>query len=96
MQRIDKLHMEFTLEADFCMKARRTASRRNSGVALFPFPLEHLLVPQLVLSTFSGQVHLGHVRQKWDPVLPKDRFWAGFSENPVERPQFGPDGFSGK
>ena len=57
MHRIDKLHMEFTLEADFCMKARRTASRRNSGVGLFPFPIEHLLVPQLVLSTFTGQVH---------------------------------------
>lgn len=34
----------------------RTASRRNSGVDLFPFPIENLLVPQLVLSIFSGQV----------------------------------------
>ncbi|PTM99683.1 hypothetical protein C8N32_1411, partial [Rhodovulum imhoffii] len=31
-------------------------SRRNSGVGLFPFPIEHLLVPQLVLSTSFGQV----------------------------------------
>ena len=38
------------------VSARRTASRRNSGVGLFPFPIEHLLVPQLVLSTFLGQV----------------------------------------
>ncbi|MCV2866899.1 HNH endonuclease family protein, partial [Defluviimonas sp. WL0075] len=38
------------------VSANRTASRRNSGVGLFPFPIEHLLVPQLVLSTFSGQV----------------------------------------
>ena len=38
------------------VSASRTASRRNSGVGLFPFPIEHLLVPQLVLSTFSGQV----------------------------------------
>lgn len=29
-----------------------TASRRNSGVGFFPRPLEHHLVPQLVLSTF--------------------------------------------
>ena len=34
----------------------RTASRRNSGVGLFPRPIEHLLVPQLVLSTKPGQV----------------------------------------
>ena len=33
-----------------------TASRRNSGVGLFPFPIEHLLVPRLVLSTFPGPV----------------------------------------
>lgn len=39
------------------VSASRTASRRNSGVGLFPFPIEHLLVPQLVLSTFTGQVH---------------------------------------
>ena len=39
------------------VSASRTASRRNSGVGLFPFPIEHLLVPQLVLSTFFGQVH---------------------------------------
>ena len=32
----------------------RTASCRNFGVSLFPFPIEHLLVPQLVLSIFPG------------------------------------------
>lgn len=31
----------------------------HSGVGLFPFPMEHLLVPQLVLSTFSGEVQSG-------------------------------------
>ncbi|WP_237685101.1 hypothetical protein, partial [Szabonella alba] len=41
------------------VSASRTASRRNSGVGLFPFPIEHLLVPQLVLSTFAGQVQWG-------------------------------------
>ncbi len=40
------------------VSASRTASRRNSGVGLFPFPIEHLLLPQLVLSTFSGQVQI--------------------------------------
>ena len=40
------------------VSASRTASRRNSGVGLFPFPIEHLLVPQSVLSAFSGQVQL--------------------------------------
>jgi len=38
------------------VSAGRTASRRNSGVGLFPFSIEHLLVPRLVLSTFPGQV----------------------------------------
>ena len=41
------------------VSASRTASRRNSGVGRFPFPIEHLLVPQLLLSTFSGQVQSG-------------------------------------
>jgi hypothetical protein len=45
------------------VSASRTASRRNSGVGLFPFPIEHLLVPQLVLSTFPGQVHGPHVEE---------------------------------
>ena len=43
------------------VSASRTASRRNSGVGLFPFPIEHLLVPQLVLSTFSGQVQASNL-----------------------------------
>lgn len=38
------------------ISASRAASRRNPGVCLFPFPIEHLLLPQLVLSTFPGQV----------------------------------------
>lgn len=39
------------------VSASRTASRRNSGVGRFPCDIEHLLVPQLVLSTFPGHVH---------------------------------------
>lgn len=34
----------------------RTASRRNAGVGLFPFPIKRLLLPQWVLSNFSGRV----------------------------------------
>lgn len=34
------------------VSASRTASRRNSGVGLFLFPIEHALVPDLVLSIF--------------------------------------------
>ena len=40
------------------VSASRTASRRNSSVGLFPFPIEHRLVPQLLLSTKTGQVQL--------------------------------------
>ena len=39
--------------------ASRTALRRNSGVGLFPFLIEHFLASQLVLCTFSGAVHSG-------------------------------------
>ncbi|MCB2117150.1 MAG: hypothetical protein KDE00_12845 [Rhodobacteraceae bacterium] len=49
--------------------ASRTASRRNSGVGLFPFPIEHLLVPQLVLSTFQGKSEFLPA----DQPLPPDR-----------------------
>ncbi|SDM12969.1 DDE domain-containing protein [Aliiruegeria lutimaris] len=44
--------------------------RRNSGVGLFPFPIEHLLVPQLVLSTFSGQVQT--IPPLHGPILLRD------------------------
>jgi len=40
------------------VSASRTASRRNSGVGLFPFLIEHRPVLKLVLSTKAGQVHL--------------------------------------
>lgn len=49
------------------VSARRTASRRNSGVGLFAFPMEHLLVPQLVLATFSGQVHAHPAGNQYSP-----------------------------
>ena len=39
------------------VSASRNASRRNFGVGLFRFPIEHRLVPQLLLSTCSAQVH---------------------------------------
>lgn len=41
------------------VSANRTASRRNSCVGVFPFPIEQLLVPQLVVSKEPGQVHFG-------------------------------------
>lgn len=46
------------------VSASRIASRRNSGVGLFPFPIEHLLVPQLVLSTLSGQARFSRIRSR--------------------------------
>ncbi|MCB1093296.1 MAG: hypothetical protein KDL87_17285, partial [Verrucomicrobiae bacterium] len=33
-------------------------------------PIEHLLVPQLVLSTFSGQVHDAYA-EPWEPKAPQ-------------------------
>lgn len=36
------------------IRVSHTASHRNSGVGLFPFPIEHLRVRQLMLSTCSG------------------------------------------
>ena len=38
------------------ISASRTASRKNSGAGLFPFPIEYLLVPWLVFSGKAGQV----------------------------------------
>lgn len=44
----------FSLRVRPLGSASRTASSRNSGIGLFPFPREHLPVSLLVLSTFAA------------------------------------------
>ena len=48
-------------KADFTYSAERDVYLCPAGEVLFPFLTEHLLVPELVLSTLSGQVHSDYI-----------------------------------